>query len=245
MKPHLTIDSTAWQREVNNLVAITNKGARTIIHDEVKLLLRQGMRITPPRTQAQGRKAVARDVMRAVQPLALAGSTGIVIQNESMRKMVRQKDRVALEAVFAQSKKLRGHRIIEGSEIKSHHRAQRRSRGRVGRAQKVVTLDAKAHRTHTRTMQNRVGRMKAGWVPALNALGESRVAPAWVRRHTSGARGRAVNMLHIKGNPSFLLENSAAGIGHIGPRFQQALNMRARSIRKKVMLLATGQGRKY
>ena len=52
------------------------------------------VRFTPPKTLAQGRKAVARDIQRAVRPLRPAD-----FRSHRIRKLIRKRDYAGLEAV--------------------------------------------------------------------------------------------------------------------------------------------------
>ncbi len=60
------------------------------------LLGKMLIQFTPPATRDQGQKTVARDIQRAVTPLRVAD-----FKSRGMRKMIRDRDYTALEAVFA------------------------------------------------------------------------------------------------------------------------------------------------
>jgi hypothetical protein len=76
------------------------------LRGEGRQLASRLVRFTPPKTLAQGRKAVARDIRRAVLPLRPAD-----FDSKRIRQLIRKRDYSGLEAVFAnfpESHPLRG-----------------------------------------------------------------------------------------------------------------------------------------
>jgi uncharacterized protein (UPF0335 family) len=153
-----------------------------------RLLAERCQAITPPASLAQGRKAVARDINKAFQPLTVE-----TFDSPSIRRIIRTDDRDAWRS-FAQHATQRTIRNTEAIDFSpAHHQKQRRSRGRVFNSGGVVTLgpQAAAVRKYIRTVQSRVGWAKAGWNIALLGLG-GRPRDAWVARHSVN-RGRFVD----------------------------------------------------
>jgi hypothetical protein len=144
-----------------------------------RLLAERCQSLTPPRSLAQGRKAVARDIDRAFQPLKPED-----FRSPSIQRIIRKDDREAWDAAAKNfgSRNLKDSRAIGFNP--RHHINSRRSRGRVQRTQGVVTLGPQATRVrqYIREVQQRVGWAKGGWNRGIMALG-GRIKDAWFGRH--------------------------------------------------------------
>ena len=69
MSLSVKIDTVRYRNDLNQFVEKLNADAQILLKEEMRLLLRDISRLTPPKTLAQGRKAVAGDVSRAVGSL--------------------------------------------------------------------------------------------------------------------------------------------------------------------------------
>ena len=172
----LSIQNRGFNDAVSRYVAELGKDARQAIRQQSMFLGRKLLQFTPPATRAQGRKAVARDIQRAVTPLRPGD-----FKSRGLRRLIRDRDYPALEAIFARFQ--RG--PFAGFTVKAFspelHTSKRDGRGRVRRSAKVATPDAREVRGYIGQIQQRVGRGKAGWARAITHLGGS--VPDWLGRH--------------------------------------------------------------
>ena len=152
------------------------------------------VRFTPPKTLSQGRKAVARDIQRAVRPLRPAD-----FSSQRIRKLIRKRNYAGLEAVFArfpQGSELHGVSVVEPKFPEMHQQA-RASRGRVLKFQGRVTPDADKVRDYIKTVQDRVGRGRSGWAVSLLSLGGK--PSAWIVRHAKRGTGTIEGRVDAQG----------------------------------------------
>lgn len=147
-----------------------------VIRQQGRLLLLEVMRLTPPKTRAQGRRAVAQDVKRAVRVIRPTE-----FRSKELRRLIRERDYPRLQAAFDDigDGPLAGVRV-EPFEPELHTKA-RNKRGVVPKGTRpVLTLDSKAVQEYIREVQDHVGRAKGGWAVGAKKLGGS--VPAWVSR---------------------------------------------------------------
>jgi hypothetical protein len=188
------------------------------------------VRLTPPRTLSQGRKAVARDIQRAVRPLRPADFT-----SKRIRKLIRKRDYSGLEAVFArfpQGSDLRGVSVVEPNFPQMHEEA-RASRGRVHKFQRKVTPAADKVREYIRTVQSRVGRGRAGWGVSLIALGGK--PQAWVVRHANRNTGVFEDRADVAGYIRMENRSEWAEAGDDDRIVANAIRSRTRNIREAIV----------
>jgi len=86
---------------------------------------------------------------------------------------------------------------------------------------------------YVRSVQSRVGEMKAGWYPAAMALGVK--LPPWVRKNYK-QNGYVIDGLSSVESPSITIGNTTQSVGvMVGDAVQSALNIRAEAIAKNVL----------
>lgn len=215
----------------------------TIIEDETRLLLKQIIAFTPPKTQKQGEQAIQADLERLFTPanrgflVDLMGGFGGAVDRWFTNKQG-QKVHVQFDAMD-----------VDGTEMERYHEANRTARGRVPRnlrpgkkdgenwvARYVVSYEAFA--AYLRKVWQEVGMLKAGWIKAYSELGGK--LPNWIARHASKDLGGVVNNLGVPSRPSITVSNHAAGVGQLEHFVRQAIKVRANSIARKIKLLASG-----
>jgi len=220
----------AMARFIREQGAIVPKALRF----EGRQLAARLVKFTPPRTLSQGKKAVARDIKRAVRPLRSRD-----FSSKAIRKLIRKKDHAALEAVFAnfpQTSDLHGVAVVEPDFPKMHEEVRDR-RGRVKRFQGRVSPDAGVVRDYIGTIQARVGRGRSGWAISLLAL--SGRTSAWVIRHGSGQTGRFEDRLKPEGYLRMENRSEWADQGDEDRIVANAIRSRAKSV---LNALAKAQG---
>ncbi len=143
---------------------------------EMGKLMRLVTRFTPPQTMGQGKKAVTRDIDRAVATLKPD-----YFDSKSLRSLVRKRDYGALKVIVSKFKGL-SNSILEPFRP-SQHEEQRNRRGRVSARKfpKYVTMDVEAVKAYKEKMKRHVGQAKGGWARALQALNVA--GSAWYTKH--------------------------------------------------------------
>lgn len=168
-----------FQAAMTRYIRDLRQEPRKAIRKQGRLLLREAMQLTPPRTRGEGRKAVKADVLRAVRPLKASE-----FEDRRLKRLVRARDHSRLQEALGELSDgpLARKRVVPFSP--ALHQDSRNSRGRVSKKQDtVLTLDHEALAAYIRGAQDRVGRAKRGWATGLIALGGT--APGWV---TGGPR---------------------------------------------------------
>src|SRR5690606_31871936 len=134
---------------VTRYILTLGKDTRGAVRQQSMLLGKRLIQFTPPSTRAQGRRAVARDIRRAVTPVRPADFT-----SPDIRRLIRTRDYAGLEAVFGrfENGQFAGFKVLPFSA--ELHRSRRDRRGRVTRSAKVATPDALQVRDYIRDVQS-------------------------------------------------------------------------------------------
>lgn len=232
----LSVHTREFNDAVNRYVLVLGKDARQAIRYQSMLLGKRLIQFTPPATRAQGRKAVARDIERAVTPLR-----PLDFKSPGIRRLIRARDYAGLEAVFARFEQGPFARFTVRPFSPELHRSKRDRRGRVTRSAKVATPDAKEVREYVREVQQRVGRAKGGWVRTVTHLGGS--APAWLTQHagTGTVEDRTAEL-----NPYVRMRNRSewAGDSEVNRVLATAFRSRRRDIFTSIEKAAADARRK-
>ncbi len=168
--PELADFQTAVLRYIREI----GQDSKAVMRRQGRLLLREAMHLTPPRTRGEGRKLVKAEVLRSVRPLKASE-----FEDRRLRKLVRARDHVRLQAALDELTEgpLAGKRVVPFGP--SLHQEARNARGRVpAKHEPVLTLDHEAVSAYIRGAQDRVGRAKRGWAAGVLALGGS--VPGWI-----------------------------------------------------------------
>lgn len=147
-----------------------------------RLLAQELIKKTPPNTRAQGRRAVERDIKRAVRPLRPQD-----FASKEIRRLIRKRDYGALQAAF---RYFRGNSDLQNVRVvpfdpKMHTEARDR-RGRVKRFQRKATPDYEEVAAYIKQVQAHVGEARGGWAASLLALG--RRPAGWIAEHSNAGR---------------------------------------------------------
>lgn len=244
IQPTLTFDTSQLNRQLAALhdafIGRGQKGdAETLIVDETRRLLTQAQRFTPPKSLTQGRRAVARDIGRAVTP-----ASEEMFKNPKLRARVRpvikKRDYADFRSILENSKAFP--RWAAEPFNPSLHKGKRDNRGRVTSVKRVFTLDVAEWKRYVAKVQKMVGFMRAGWGPALNKVGGKMVS--WVARHVRQGKVRGYVIADLQGETkSITINNHTRGVGQTRHQFQSALYARARNIGRRVKLILSGYNR--
>lgn len=224
-----------------NLLAWINRRPGRVadaLRVEMRALLRLVMTFTPPKTKAQGEKALARDIRRSVIPIRPKEFAGDHPFNVAMRKAIRKKDYDTAEFLLRHTMdKAKDVQVVPFS--KDLHRDARGTRFRVRRWSRKMTLDFREWDEYGRYMKPRVGNAKGGWALGLEQLGGT--VAGWVKRHAYA--GSFIDALknpveqYIQSNNSSTWgkgANSGRSNGNTGRVIRNALRSRASVIAGKI-----------
>jgi hypothetical protein len=173
----LSVQTDAFNNAVTRYVTTLGKDSRAAIRYQSMLLAKRLVQFTPPKTRSQGRKAVKRDIERAVTPIRPSD-----FSSKSIRKLIRARDYAALEVIFSRFERgaMAGFAVVPFTP--ELHTKRRDRRGRVRKSAKVASPDAKEVKAYVAEVQTRVGRGKSGWAKAVTQLGGN--VPAWLAKHS-------------------------------------------------------------
>ena len=166
---------------------------RVVMRTQARLLFKFIIDRTPPKTRAEGRKRLEREIMRAVQPIKASAF------KPAIRALIKAKNYEALAKI------LPGRIMPFTPDL--HEKV--RVHGRVRRQQGISSPDASEIKAYIQRKQGNVGRAKGGWAPAFVSVGGT--PSAWVGRWSS--LGKVVNRLD-SAEPSIDAENFSEWAGH-------------------------------
>lgn len=243
----IQIDDSKFRTQLARFVDELGLAAPDVVKDQTRLLLKTVIGFTMPKTLAQGRAAVARDIARSMTPINPA-----YFHQPRMRERVTllalKDDLEGLRAVFSNSKSWRNWRI-EPFSPSLHTSARDPRSGRVLKSQRVfipglytvtranaqtrketlggIGQQAKQWTKYVATVQGFVGRLKAAWGPAYEAVGGT--LPAWVKRHAN-PRGAVKIEFGDPQRPAIEFRNGAVGVGKLIGPFRGAMQTRAKAM---------------
>lgn len=184
MSIRVQFDVVKYRNDLNQFVTRLNADSTLLLKEEMRLLLRDIQRLSPPKTLAQGRKAVAGDMNRVAAPL-----DADKIRFPRMAQAVRDRDEKAIRAIadnlksgFFSKRKL----LTSEAEMRTAHLAGRNNRGRVRKDQNNMAM-LRLWKKYTTEIQQRVGYARAGWAQAAAGVGLR--LPSWVSKHTGYVKG--------------------------------------------------------
>lgn len=214
-----------------------------VIKRTTRLIVRDVSSITAPKSLAQGRKAVARDIARAIVPL----DPDKVRKFPKLKAAITAKDAALVLKLIRMVKKAhfkRITRIVRGNNIAVEHAAQRDRRGRVTRRfSTVATLDLVGFRRHTRHKQKKVGWSRSGWVPGGLASGHK--FPSWVNRHANPP-GSITDRLSDKHKPYLVIIHADVSSKNIGRHLiSRTIKARTQTMIRDVRQVLNGRKSRY
>jgi hypothetical protein len=203
----------------------------TAMREEMRSLLRTVMTITPPKTRAQGRAALLRDIGRAVRPLRVRNFTGRHAWAKAMRKAINERDNETAQTLLRRTKG-----PLSKAEVvpftKEVHRRARDRRFRVHRWTGRMTTEADEWDAYALRMRGRIGEAKGGWANGLIAMGGT--TSQWARAHAYA--GDFVDALKDSSAPYIQATNRStwAKAGDDNRTMRNALRIRARVLGDKI-----------
>jgi hypothetical protein len=219
MKLEMLVNQThlnRFNRAMSIYTESFGKDAGETVKKYTGILLDEVVDRTPPfkskgdseSAKVKGQKALLRDIRKTVDPVDWHS-----FNSRSIQKLIRDKDTQGFQKALENFPRMKGNKVVAFTP--SLHKF-RRVNGVVPRDTKTnqMTLDFSDERKYEKEMLNRVGRLKASWLPALDALG--RKAPAWVSRNAG--YGYSVTTVENKlDQPQHRIDidNHSTGIGRM------------------------------
>jgi hypothetical protein len=210
------VNAPEWDKAFVKWVGVANLSIRDAMRTQGRLLFerlinwRGGAIATPPQGQAQGKRAVQRDIYRAVFPLRADGFNDPKLRKH-VRQVVTEGNHVALQemvrgGVFGQNVS----KAFVAEFDPEMHKSQRKSRGRVPRTSaksyRYATDDVAKLKEYIVKRQAMVGQAKGGWAKALRRLlGKP---AAWYDKHAKA--GTYEDRLSNASKPEFVGINRSA-----------------------------------
>lgn len=234
MNLSIEVDTASLENKLYLLAKEARVTPAQVIKEEARLVTENIIRLTPPKTNAQGRAAVKKDFSKAVGILD-SDSFGRAKQDirERMRALIKRKDNVAIQEAM---RKMDGRPWIVKPFFPSDHTTRRNKRGRVTQKSFVSTTDAGKAKKYLRELLGRVGWAKGAWVAALIATGGR--APNWYGRHAS-ASGYA--LANFGENPSVSATARNIKIPNYQRMVSAAVRTRERITQRKIDRLIAGK----
>lgn len=194
-----------------------------VLRGEGRLLAQDIVKLSYPRTQKQGREAVAKGISSAIASAARLQKT------PGMRKLIETKD-------YSEANRRFAGKWIFSPDIRRIHNAKRVN-GRVARNKnKTFTLDVAGHAKYVREIQKRVGMTKGSIAHDLGKLGGT--APAWVKN-----KGRNLGMIRV--SPTLIeIQSNARGFSNVKRQVGEALKKRTNALRKKANLAMANESKR-
>ncbi len=183
-----------------------------VLRTQSRLLFKFIIDRTPPKTRAEGRARVEREILRAVQPIKASKF------KPPIRALITGRKYEALGKILA------GRVLPFTPDL--HERV--RVHGRVRRQQGISSPDTLEIKAHIQHKQWNVGRAKGGWVAAYRAVGGK--PSEWIGRWAR--MGSVVDHLNSSTAPSIVAENRSEWASHGDDEriVSGAINARARAI---------------
>lgn len=251
---HVEIDVTEIRNALGIYKAETGKAWPVVIKEQGRLFLQRMIILTHPKTQAQGRAAVKRDIRKVftnakgakllISTLVqqrlhnldeLGFSTKFRFRKERIQKVWENRDWEVLEIILRRAATNRLQIIARPDP--AIHQAARGSRGRVAKNRKPTHLVKRGLVAYIAEVQKRVGTAKAGWLAAANYLDAK--FPNWISRH--GPKNGAVQDQTAAAEPAIIMINyarSMVGVEDEERIVETALAGRARDMVKHAEKLA-------
>lgn len=235
MELKTTVDLALFDRAALRYIEELGLACPSVVLRISKATNEELMRFTAPRTFAQGRAAVARDIGRAMWVL-----NPDKIHNRKLRQAVIDEEFDVVQAFMHLREAFPGFKLEHFSP--SLHQSKRDRRGRVRKSQKVIVLERRSYNSYVRQIQKHVGATKFGWAISGRRLGVA--IPSWVLGH-SESHGNFEEDLNPK-NPMVAMTNKGPGIDQLGVGFvQRIVDRRTAAMNRDVDQILAGRASRY
>ncbi len=235
------VDTAQFDRATLRYVQDLGLSFPEAVRRSARLLNAELLRFTPPKTQAQGRAAVARDIGRAMWLLDPKK-----IHNPILAAAVRDEEFDVVQA-FINSLRRRG----AGGALAKHelrhfspglHQSARNNRGRVTSRKRIMVIEGGEYKRYVKDVQGHVGALKFGWAISGRRLGVS--IPNWVLGHSE--RQGSYEEANSSTDPKIVMTNKAPGVENLGPGFiQRMIDRRTVAMARDTERILAGGGSRH
>lgn len=208
----IEVNTTVFNTKLRRYAAVSGKSIQDAIREEAKIIAQRLVAITPPKTQAQGKRRVKGDLARVY--LTSKWFTEIFkfrdqVYEDRVKENIYALNFEALRAQFYRSAKLsRIH--LEGFNEGIHRRF--RINGRVGRGVAPWSFplcDEEQRKAYETKKAKMVGYAKSGWAYCVNVLGGS--VAGWLSKGANGKVTIAPDCVTITNSTKTILELDTKG----------------------------------
>lgn len=203
------------------------KEANRTMVQHARLLARDLVKWTPPQGgKSEGERAVERDINNAVA-LFNHKDTGDKELRKRLKDIETQRDYKALNAIFKNVPYFNNKKAVPFSPELHTSKRIHGNRLRV-KESNFLTMDKEELKAYKQYVKDKVGKLKASWMPMLEKLNVS--VASWVSRHS--AYGNSVTKCNIKlgDSPSIVVWNGSRPISYLKHAADTALAGRAASM---------------
>lgn len=236
----ISFDTSKMERKLQEFAAVTNRDTKTVMREEMGLLVKRCIELTPPphgrgggaAAKKQGEGAIKRDVGRVY--FSLRKFADVIKSPRLKQGMLNALNRGDFDAISEIMREMKQSTKAVTTARVAFQQQFRNNRGIVTRGtKKTGVFDENSMIDVVNQLIGHVGKAKAGWMPAARAFGTKGI-PAWVSRHS----GEGSSELRENGNEITLTAvNSNKAIGSLNSQasiVQNALVGRLRDLTAKV-----------
>ena len=257
MKAEIITDVTSYRREVERYAALTGTSLKEAMEESVAILAGTLARKFPPKSLAQGRKAIRNDLKRIFTPV----DKNIVAEwemNEGLGIYTNQTGHVfktKTGAIYAVDGEL--HRPNASMrEMNAHHLKYRDSRGRVTRAGSrtrdigrwrfvdKMHVKTSTFNAYVKFVSESVGSLKSGWALATYRFKGAKELPGWIRRHASD-NGRVIDAMKKNGNGYIEIVNEIPYASRWAPINASVVSSQKRMFKKRIYYELKKQAKEF
>lgn len=241
----VVIDSSRFRFQLQRLLAALPKEvAGPVLYEEARQFVRKVVSFLPPKTFAQGRWAVARDIFRTMKAVDPKQFT-----EKSIIRILRSGDPSSIKSLIDRLPTTRGRGYLVHPFSPSIHTSARNKRGIVPRTTipKIIagtgSLALVGQFGHpgqyVRSIQGRVGFLKSGYVKAARKLNVA--LPSFVARQPQLGQGSIEVDLKSPAGLHITIINRAGRYPDHARFVRDALRSRANAMRTKTLRLLRGK----
>lgn len=228
------LDTTKFNAQLEKLILqLPREVLEKALREEAKQFLTKLLSFLPPKTYSQGRAAVARDIGRTM--LALDPQK---YRDPKIRAILLSGDIGAIQAILPKLGK-----DFEGLFVALFrpelHTSRRNRYGHVSASNKPnVIPQPDLVKQYLKTVQDRVGMLKAGYLPAAERLGVT--MPNWVKKHGARFGGIEIEVGSPGTRTSITITNRGGKWPDHAKFARDALKSRIKSMETKTLRLTKG-----
>lgn len=209
--------------------------------DQMRLMNNHLIRLYPPKTYAQGRRAIKTDLENLfIRP----DDFGVVSQwagiGEGAPPVVFRTSKGAILGVEQRNINLSG----DPAKLRAHHQKHRMKNGRVTKAgaftrnigrwkyiDRMVVADY-AYQRYLKTVQKKVGMLKKGWIPKKGTVRYPVKAANYIRNSSGGEQAEMLDRMNPNASGYLKLENNIDYAYKHPGLVKIALGFRSRDLKK-------------